>query len=163
MTREARAGRVADPAKIGAAADRIIRDSAFGCCFSTTIPKVFFPSDYVEAAYKYDIELLAGCDVLSTSLSNETASVADIVRMSTLLGPSAPLGSSHRCNAWTKHQLGTRVRRATSRRSEPLRRSEGPRSLRALPHGRCSSSGSSAGDLGNSPGSISEIPQMTTR
>jgi hypothetical protein len=37
-----RSGRLADPAKIGAAADRILRDSRVGRCFVTSVKKGHF-------------------------------------------------------------------------------------------------------------------------
>ena len=43
-----RAGRLADPAKIGAAADRVLRSSPVGRCFVTTIQKGFFSWDFDE-------------------------------------------------------------------------------------------------------------------
>jgi transposase len=73
-------GRLTDPARIGAAAGRIIRASGVGRCFATTTEEGFFSWDHDEEAYVYDTELLVGHYVLSTSLSKEEASVGDIVR-----------------------------------------------------------------------------------
>ncbi len=75
-----REGRVLDPAKIGAAADRILRDSGVARCFSTTAREGFFTWDYDEEALSYDEDLLAGRYVLSTSLAPEQASTTEIVR-----------------------------------------------------------------------------------
>jgi transposase len=80
LSERVRAGRLADPARIGAAADRILRDSGVGRCFATTIREGFFHWDYDQHAYRYDTELLAGRYVIATSLSAEQASVADVVR-----------------------------------------------------------------------------------
>lgn len=43
-----RSGRLADPAKIGAAADRILRDSGVGRCFGTKVAHGVFVWDYDE-------------------------------------------------------------------------------------------------------------------
>ena len=45
-----RAGRLVDPAKIGAAADRVLRSSPVGRCFVTTIRKGFFSWDFDDKA-----------------------------------------------------------------------------------------------------------------
>ena len=75
-----RAGRVVDPAKIGAAADRILRDSGVARCFATTIKEGFFTWDYDQEALSYDEDLLAGRYVLETSLEVHDAGTAQIVR-----------------------------------------------------------------------------------
>ncbi|MFZ2058206.1 MAG: IS1634 family transposase [Acidimicrobiales bacterium] len=80
LTSRVSTGRLTDPARISAAADRILRASGVGRCFTTTIREAFFSWDYDEEAYTYDTELLAGHYVLSTSLSKERAPVGDIVR-----------------------------------------------------------------------------------
>jgi transposase len=80
LTDRVRSGRLVDPAKIGAAADRILRDSGVGRCFSTKIRAGVFTWEYDEAAMAYEEELLAGRYVLTTSLTKEQASVADVVR-----------------------------------------------------------------------------------
>src|ERR1019366_632483 len=67
-----RKGRLVDPAKIGAAADRILRDSGVSRCFSTKIAHGVFTLDYEE-------KLLAGRYVITTSLDNKTASTAQVV------------------------------------------------------------------------------------
>jgi len=80
LERRVSAGRLVDAAKIGAAADRILRHSGVGRCFKTKISDGQFSWDIEDDAYRYDTELLAGRYVLSTSLSSEQASVTDIVR-----------------------------------------------------------------------------------
>jgi transposase len=74
-----RKGRLVDPAKIGAAADRILRDSGVSRCFSTKIAKGLFTWDYDEKAMDYEEKLLAGRYVITTSLDNKTASTAQVV------------------------------------------------------------------------------------
>ncbi|MHB8247106.1 MAG: hypothetical protein ACYDGN_17525 [Acidimicrobiales bacterium] len=74
-----RAGRLVDPAKIGAAADRILRDSGVGRCFSTSITHGVFTWDYDEAAMTYEEDLLAGRYVITTSLEEKTASTSQVV------------------------------------------------------------------------------------
>jgi transposase len=80
LSERVRAGRLADPAKIGAAADRILRESGLGRCFEVTVRERFFTWDYDAAAITYEEELLAGRYVLTTSLSIETASTVSVVR-----------------------------------------------------------------------------------
>jgi transposase len=75
-----RAKRLVDPAKIGAAADRILRDSGVARCFATTIREGYFSWDFDAAALDYEQRLLAGRYVITTSLDNKTASTADVVR-----------------------------------------------------------------------------------
>lgn len=75
-----RAKRLQDPAKIGAAADRILRDSGVGRCFSTTIREGYFAWDFTPAALDYEERLLAGRYVITTSLDMNAASTADVVR-----------------------------------------------------------------------------------
>ena len=74
------AKRLADPAKIGAAADRILRDSGVGRCFTTTIRQGHFHWGFDEKALSYEERLLAGRYVLATSLTKEQASTTDVVR-----------------------------------------------------------------------------------
>ena len=74
------AGRLVDPAKIGAAADRILRDSGVGRCFTTTIGPKRFGWDYDQTALRYETELLEGRYVLTTSLDKTTASSVAVVR-----------------------------------------------------------------------------------
>jgi transposase len=74
-----RKGRLVDPAKIGAAADRILRDSGVSRCFSTKIAHGVFTWDYDEKAMDYEEKLLAGRYVITTSLDNKSASTARVV------------------------------------------------------------------------------------
>jgi hypothetical protein len=74
-----RSGRLADPAKIGAAADRILRDSGVGRCFSTRIAHGVFTWDYDEDQMDYEEHLLAGRYVITTSLDQKSASTAQVV------------------------------------------------------------------------------------
>jgi len=71
--------RAVDPAKIGAAADRILRNSGVARCFSTKIAHGVFTWDYDEKAMDYEEKLLAGRYVITTSLDNKTASTAQVV------------------------------------------------------------------------------------
>jgi hypothetical protein len=75
-----RAGRLVDPAKIGAAADRVLRSSPVGRCFVTTIRKGFFSWDFDDKARRYDEELLCGRFVITTSLTAAEASAAQVLR-----------------------------------------------------------------------------------
>ena len=80
LERRVRQGRLGDPAKIGAAADRILRSSPVGRCFVTTIRKGFFSWDFDERARRYDEELLCGRYVITTSLDPAEASAVQVVR-----------------------------------------------------------------------------------
>ena len=81
LAKRVRAGRLADPAKIGAAADRILGDSGVRRCFQIRITGSHFDWGYDTQALSYDEALLEGRYVLSTSLSEDEASTtADIVR-----------------------------------------------------------------------------------
>jgi hypothetical protein len=75
-----RAGRLSDPAKIGAAADRILRDSGVGRCFVTYIREGSFSWDHDQEALHYEEDLLAGRYVITTSLGKEQASTESVVR-----------------------------------------------------------------------------------
>ena len=75
-----RAGRLVDPAKIGAAADRVLSSSPVGRCFVTTIRKGVFSWDFDDKARRYDEELLCGRFVLTTSLTASEASAAQVLR-----------------------------------------------------------------------------------
>jgi hypothetical protein len=79
LSERVRKGRLVDPAKIGAAADRILRDSGVSRCFSTKIAHGVFTWDYDEKAMDYEEKLLAGRYVITTSLDNKTASTAQVV------------------------------------------------------------------------------------
>jgi transposase len=74
------AGRLKDPAKIGAAADRILRDSGVGRCFVTHVRPGSFSWDYNQHALRYEEQLLAGRFVITTSLTAAQAATADVVR-----------------------------------------------------------------------------------
>lgn len=74
-----RSGRLADPAKIGAAADRILRDSGVGRCFVTKISQGIFLWDYDEEQMTYEETLLSGRYVVTTSLDKKAASTAAVV------------------------------------------------------------------------------------
>ncbi|MCL4414751.1 MAG: IS1634 family transposase, partial [Actinobacteria bacterium] len=73
-------GRLSDPAKIGAAVDRVLRDSGVARCFVTTAGEGSFSWDYDQDALAYEEHLLAGRYVLSTSLSKDQASTAAVAR-----------------------------------------------------------------------------------
>jgi hypothetical protein len=75
-----RAGKLVDPAKIGPAGDRILRDSGVSRCFAVTIRHGVFSWRFDEEALSYEEKLLAGRHVLVTSLSPKEASAADVVR-----------------------------------------------------------------------------------
>ena len=79
LAERVRKGRLVDPAKIGAAADRILRDSGVARCFSTKITHGVFTWDYDEKAMAYEEKLLAGRYVITTSLDEKTASTAQVV------------------------------------------------------------------------------------
>jgi DDE family transposase len=74
------AKRLCDPAKIGAAADRILRDSGVARCFTTVVCHGRFSWNYDEDALDYETRLLAGRYVLTTSLDFDQASSATVVR-----------------------------------------------------------------------------------
>jgi transposase len=80
LAERVRAGRVTDPAKIGAASDRILRDSGVQRCFVTRISEGSFSWDYDQSAVRFEEELLAGRYVLTTSLSKKEAPTAQVVR-----------------------------------------------------------------------------------
>ena len=80
LSRRVREGRLKDPAKIGAAAERILSGSGVARVFQTTISEGVFLWSYDTAALRYEEELLAGRYVLLTSLSREDASAIDVVR-----------------------------------------------------------------------------------
>jgi transposase len=79
LAERVRKGRLVDPAKIGAAADRILRDSGVARCFSTKITHGLFTWDYDEKAMDYEEKLLAGRYVITTSLDKKSASTAHVV------------------------------------------------------------------------------------
>jgi hypothetical protein len=72
------ARRLVDPAKIGAAADRILRDSGVARCFATTIGAGRFAWDYDAGALHYELNLLQGRYIISTSLTPADASAVEV-------------------------------------------------------------------------------------
>jgi hypothetical protein len=75
-----RARRLSDPAKIGAAADRVLRDSGVARCFVVTVKKGYFSWDFNEKARRYDEELLCGRYVITTSLPADEVDCAQVLR-----------------------------------------------------------------------------------
>ena len=75
-----RAKRLVDPAAIGAAADRVLRDSGVSRCFTTSVAKGQFSWDFNEKARRYDEELLCGRYVITTSLKADDADCAQVLR-----------------------------------------------------------------------------------
>ena len=73
-----RAGRLKDPAKIGAAAQRILASGGAARLFDTEIGAGRFLYHYNEDAHQYE-ELLAGRYVLATSLTPNQADTAQVV------------------------------------------------------------------------------------
>jgi hypothetical protein len=73
------AKKLKDPAKIGAAAQRILGPSPVSRCFTTSVGEGRFGWDYDRAAVDYEERLLAGRYVLSTSLTTAQASTAEVV------------------------------------------------------------------------------------
>jgi transposase len=74
-----RAGKLKDPAKIGAAADRILRDCGVGRCFTTKIVAGQFTWTYNQPRLDYETRLLAGRYVITTSLTPDQATTAQVV------------------------------------------------------------------------------------
>ncbi len=74
-----RSKKLTDSAKIGAAADRILRDSGVARCFKTSIVAGQFTWRYDQDALDYEQRLLAGRYVVTTSLSTSQASTAQVV------------------------------------------------------------------------------------
>ena len=73
-----RAGRLKDPAKIGAAAQRILASGGAARLFDTEIGAGRFLYHYNEDAHQYE-QLLAGRYVLATSLTPNQADTAQVV------------------------------------------------------------------------------------
>ncbi len=80
LSRRVDEGRLKDPAKIGAAAERILSGSGVARCFLTTISEGVFSWSHDAAALRYEEEFLAGRYVLVTSLSPNDARAIDVVR-----------------------------------------------------------------------------------
>ena len=80
LSERVRSGKLIDPAKVGAAAERILHDSGVARCFTTKIAHGVFTWGFDERALDYEENLLAGRYVLTTSLSPGEASTTDIVR-----------------------------------------------------------------------------------
>ena len=78
LERRVRAGRLKDPAKIGAAAQRILATVGAGRLFDIEIGAGRFLYHYNEDAHAYE-ELLAGRYVLATSLTPTQADTAQVV------------------------------------------------------------------------------------
>ncbi|MDE0289642.1 MAG: IS1634 family transposase, partial [bacterium] len=78
LERRVRAGRLKDPAKIGAAAQRILGVAGARRLFDVEIGPARFLYHYDEDAHAYE-ELLAGRYVLSTSLTPDQADCAQVV------------------------------------------------------------------------------------
>ena len=78
LERRVRAGRVRDPAKIGAAAQRILAPSGVGRLFDLEIAQGRFLYHYNEDAHTYE-HLLAGRYVPATSLTADQADTAQVV------------------------------------------------------------------------------------
>jgi Transposase DDE domain len=74
-----RAGKLVDPAKIGAATDRILRDSGVARCFTTTITTGRFAWAHNHGGLDYEQRLLEGRYVITTSLTPTQASTAEVV------------------------------------------------------------------------------------
>ncbi|MCP4962275.1 MAG: IS1634 family transposase, partial [Actinomycetia bacterium] len=72
-------GRLVDPIKISAAAQRIPSASAVSRCFTTNITQGTFTWNYDDTALDYEQRLLAGRYVLTTSLTPEQATTAEVV------------------------------------------------------------------------------------
>ena len=78
LEKRVRAGRLKDPAKIGAAAQRILASGGAGRLFEVEIGEGHILYHYNEDAHTYE-ELLAGPNVLATSLTPTQANTAQVV------------------------------------------------------------------------------------
>ncbi len=79
LANRVRAGRLVDLAKIGAAADRILRDSGVARCFTTTITAGHFVWAHDQVGLDYEQRLLEGRYVVTTSLTTAQASTSEVV------------------------------------------------------------------------------------
>lgn len=73
------ARKLLDPAKIGAAADRILRDSGVARCFTTTITAGHFTWGHHHDGLDYEQRLLEGRYAVTTSLTPAQASTTEVV------------------------------------------------------------------------------------
>ena len=74
-----RDGELTDPGKIGRAAERVLGESGIGRLFDLEIAKGRFLYHYDEEAMDYDLELLCGRYVLTTSLAAGQMSATSVV------------------------------------------------------------------------------------
>ncbi len=74
-----RSGRLVDPVKISAAAQRILDASVVSLCFATSITQATFIWECNSGALDYEQRLLAGRYVLTTSLTPDQASTAEVL------------------------------------------------------------------------------------
>ena len=74
-----RDGELTDPGKIGRAAQRALGESGIGRLFDLEIAKGRFLYHYDEEAMDYDLELLCGRYVLTTSLAAGQMSATSVV------------------------------------------------------------------------------------
>jgi hypothetical protein len=79
LANRVRAGKLTDPAKIGAAADRVLRDSGVARCFTTTITAGRFVWSHNQDGLDYEQRLLEGRYVVTTSLTPAQATTAEVV------------------------------------------------------------------------------------
>lgn len=79
LSQRVTAKKLTDPAKIGAAAERILAASPLRRCFSTQITAGVFVWRHDKTAVDYEERLLAGRYVLTTSLTPAQAATAEIV------------------------------------------------------------------------------------
>ena len=79
LANRVRAGKLVDPAKIGASADRILRGSGVARCFTKTITTGHFVWAHDQVGLDYEQRLLEGRYVVTTSLTPAQASTAEVV------------------------------------------------------------------------------------
>jgi hypothetical protein len=117
LANRVRARKLIDPAKIGAAAHRILRDSGVARCFTTTITAGHFVWGHHQDGLDYDQRLLEGRYVVTTSLTPAQASTAEVVGHHQSLAsverrpPQPPPGRRQH------HRLGLRPRQLTRQRT----------------------------------------------
>jgi Transposase DDE domain len=71
-------GRLVDPAKTGVVVDRVLHDSGVARCFAATVGAGRFTWEYDAAALHYELNLLQGRYVISTSLTANDASAVEV-------------------------------------------------------------------------------------